>query len=239
MQVRAIATPSNATLALNAPVRGERIVTGFNQGAAMPSACSRSMHFSAMSGRATGFSKRVLTAMGLLSIILGLLGCDTRKIEGLEEGVSTEADVRARFGEPEKVWSGEDLATLPLPAALFAVVTAPGSQTFEYNRQPSGNVNYMITIGPDGRMSALRQVLSPQNFSRVLPGMTMEQVRKMLGKPMKITPFALQQSIHYDWRYLSPPNTPRVFTVVFDRELRVVSTASADEESISPGDGTR
>ena len=177
--------------------------------------------------------------MGLLSIVLGMLGCDSRKIEGLEEGVSTEADVRARFGEPEKVWSAEDLATLPFPAALFSVVTAAGARTFEYNRQPSGNVNYMITIGPDGRMSALRQVLSPQNFSRVLPGTTMEQVRKMLGKPMKITPFALQQSIHHDWRYLSPPNTPRIFTVVFDRELRVVSTGSADEESVSPAGGTR
>jgi SmpA / OmlA family len=172
--------------------------------------------------------------MGLLSIVLGLLGCDARKIEGLEEGISTETDVRARFGEPDKVWSGDDLATLPLPAALFAVVTAPGARTFEYNRQPSGNVNYMITIGPDGKLSALRQVLSPPNFARVLPGMTLEQVRKMLGKPMKVTPFALQQSIHHDWRYLSPPSTARIFTVVFDSDLRVVSTGSADEEGVSP-----
>jgi hypothetical protein len=48
-------------------------------------------------------------------------------------------------------------------------------------------------------------VLTPQNFEKVLPGMRMEQVRKMLGKPMKVTPYALKQETHYDWRYLNPP----------------------------------
>ena len=173
--------------------------------------------------------------MGLLSFLAGLAGCDAKRINELEEGVATEADVRARFGEPEKIWTSADMAETPLPGA--AVV--PGSQTFEYNRQPQGQVNYMITIGPDGRMSALRQVLTPQNFAKVLPGMRMEQVRKMLGKPMKITPYALKQETHYDWRYLNPPSTARIFTVVFDADLKVVTTAAVDEESINPSGGTR
>jgi hypothetical protein len=42
--------------------------------------------------------------MGLLSFVLGLVGCDPQRIAELEEGVATEADVRARFGEPEKIW---------------------------------------------------------------------------------------------------------------------------------------
>lgn len=81
----------------------------------------------------------------------------------------------------------------------------------------------------------LRQVLNPQNFARVLPGMSMEQVRKMLGKPMKITPYALARTTQYDWRYIDPPNTPMVFTAVFDSDLRVLSTGSVLEESINPG----
>jgi SmpA / OmlA family len=177
-------------------------------------------------------SKRVL-CMGLLSFIVALAGCDQQRIKELEEGVATEADVRARFGEPEKIWEARDMASLPMPGAA----AEPGARTLEYNRQPAGNVNYMITIGPDGKMSALRQVLSPQNFSRVLMGMSMEQVRKMLGKPMKITPYALKRETQYDWRYLSPPNTPRIFTVVFDADLRVTATASTDEESINPSGG--
>lgn len=173
--------------------------------------------------------------MGLLSFVLGLVGCDSQRIAELEEGVATEADVRARFGEPEKIWEAGDMAGIPLPGAA----AAPGARTLEYNRQPQGQANYMITIGADGKMSALRQVLSPQNFARVLPGMRMEQVRKMLGKPMKITPYALRQETHYDWRYLNPPSTSRIFTVVFDPELKVLSTASSDEESLRPTGGNR
>lgn len=168
--------------------------------------------------------------MGLLSFIVGLAGCDQQRITELEEGVSTETDVRARFGEPEKIWEAPDMASLPMPGAA----AEPGARTLEYNRQPAGNVNYMITIGPDGRMTALRQVLTPQNFDRVLPGMSMEQVRKMLGKPMKVTPYVLKQETHYDWRYLNPPSTPMIFTVAFNPDLRVLRTMSVDEESVNP-----
>lgn len=173
--------------------------------------------------------------MGLLSLLLGLAGCDQQRIAELEEGVATEADVRARFGEPEKIWEASDMAAIPLPGAA----AEPGARTLEYNRQPAGQVNYMITIGLDGKMSALRQVLTPQNFAKVLPGMAVEQVRKMLGKPMKITPYALRQETHYDWRYLSPPQTSRVFTVVFDQDLKVARSYSSDEDAVSPSGGNR
>jgi hypothetical protein len=170
--------------------------------------------------------------MGLLSAFLGLVGCDPRRIAELEEGVATEADVRAKFGQPEKIWEAADLAGNPFPGAA----AQPGARTFEYNRQPEGQVNYMITIGADGKMSALRQVLTPQNFALVLPGMPMEQVRKMLGKPMKVTPLALKQETHYEWRYSDGPNTPRIFRVEFDKDLKVVRTGSMPDER-APGVG--
>ena len=170
--------------------------------------------------------RKAAIAMGLLSLLAGMVGCDPQRIAELEEGVATEADVRTRFGEPEKIWDAADMASLPLPGSTAAL----GARTFEYNRQPAGNVNYMITIGSDGKMTALRQVLAPQNFAKVLPGMPMETVRKMLGKPMKVTPYALQKTTHYDWRYLNPPTTAMIFSVVFDQDLKVVSTASVIEE---------
>ncbi len=182
---------------------------------------------------------RTIVAVGLLSFFLGLAGCDPQRISELEEGVSTEADVRSRFGEPEKIWDASDMASTPLPRATLAVVAAPGARTFEYNRQPAGNVNYMITIGPDGKMSSLRQVLSPQNFELLVPGMSMEQVRKLLGKPMKVTPYVLKKQTEYDWRYLSPPNVPRIFTAVFDADLRLISTGAADEALVNPSGGMR
>ena len=171
-----------------------------------------------------------LATMGLLSMVLGLVACDQQRIAELEEGVATESDVRARFGEPENIWDARDMASTPLPGAA----AVPGARTLEYNRQPAGMANYMITVGPDGKMSALRQVLNPQSFSMVLPGMPMEQVRKMLGKPMKVTPYALKRQTHYDWRYLNPPGTAMVFTVVFDQNLQVVSTASMEDDVANP-----
>ena len=171
--------------------------------------------------------------MGLVTFLGSLMGCDPQRIAELEEGVATEADVRARFGEPEKVWDAADMASTPLPGAA----AVPGARTFEYNRQPEGKVNYMITIGADGKMSALRQVLTPQNFAKVLPGMPMETVRKMLGKPMKVTPYILKQQTAYDWRYLNPPNTAMIFTVVFDADLKVMGSGSAEEELASPKGG--
>ncbi|MDM7949317.1 outer membrane protein assembly factor BamE [Hydrogenophaga sp.] len=150
---------------------------------------------------------------------LTLAACDPQAISELEEGVSTEADVRERFGAPEAVWEGPD-----------------GAQIYEYNRQPAGHRNYMITIGADGKMSALRQVLTPENFALVEVGMPMETVRRMLGKPMKITPYELKRETHYDWRYLDGPNTSdsKIFTVVFDSDLKVLSTRSVIDPALHP-----
>jgi outer membrane protein assembly factor BamE (lipoprotein component of BamABCDE complex) len=155
-----------------------------------------------------------LTTVGLAAL---LGGCDQQNISELEEGVSTEADVRERFGAPEAVWDGPD-----------------GAQVYEYNRQPAGYQNYMITIGPDGKMAALRQVLNAQNFAQIQPGMMMEDVRQRLGKPMKVTPYALKRETHYDWRWRDGPNESdsQVFTVVFDADLRVLRTMSVRDPAL-------
>ena len=155
---------------------------------------------------------RVTAALAAAAIsALALVGCDEQKIKELEEGLSTEADVRAQFGEPERVWSEED-----------------GSRTFEYNRQPAGAKNYMITIGTDGKMSALRQVLAPHVFARIVPGMDENQVRRMLGKPAKMMTFKLKQETDWDWNYIDPPNREMQFTVTFGPDGRVLRTLNRE-----------
>lgn len=171
---------------------------------------------SAMKGNGSGLL-RFSTA---LMLALLLAACDPQNISELEEGVSTEADVRERFGAPEAVWEGED-----------------GAQIYEYNRQPAGHTNYMITIGPDGKMAALRQVLNARTFAQVQAGMPMETVRRMLGKPMKVTTYALKRETHYDWRYLegASADTSKIFTVVFDPDLKVIRTMSTRDPDLDPG----
>lgn len=50
-----------------------------------------------------------------------------------------------------------------------------------------------------------------------------------LGKPATKTPYAQRQQEAWDWRYLQPPNTSMVFTVWFDRDLRVVGTSTGPD----------
>lgn len=148
---------------------------------------------------------------------VGLVGaCDLKNIAELEPGVSTEADVKEKFGQPEAVWDGED-----------------GAQVYEYNRQPEGVVNYMITIGPDGKLVGIAQVLTEANFDLVQPGMPMEQVRRMLGKPRKVTTYALKKETHYDWRYQPQSSTEMwIFSAVFNTDMRVVNTLRTPDPDI-------
>lgn len=158
----------------------------------------------------------------LLSAVLALQGCDNQRIVELEEGASTEADVRAKFGEPEKVWDGEN-----------------GVRIFEYNRQPAGHRNYMISIGTDGKMTALRQVLTAANFAKVQPGMMMEDVRKLLGKPMRVVPYELKKETYYNWRYLTDQNnTSMIFSAVMDANMKVLRTETMlDPEATKNANG--
>ncbi len=153
-------------------------------------------------------SRRWLTAA---TMALTLLGCDQQRIDALEEGVSTEAEVRAQFGQPTTIWPEAD-----------------GARTFEYNRQPQGNQNYMITIGPDGTMTALRQVLTPHVFEQVRPGMSQEQVRRLLGQPAQRTTYDLKQETDWDWRWMDPPTRQMVFTVTFGSDGRVLRSGSRE-----------
>ena len=144
--------------------------------------------------------------------VLALTACDPQRISELQPGVSTEADVRDRFGAPENVWDEPG-----------------GARTFEYNRQPAGQVNYMITLGADGRLTAVRQVLTPENFARVVPGMGMDEVRRLLGKPAKVTPYELKNETWADWRFLQAANQSQVFTVVYGPGQVVLRTQTGDD----------
>lgn len=141
---------------------------------------------------------------------LTLLGCDAQRMSELQVGTSSEAEVRLKFGEPEAVWPG-----------------ANGERIYEYNRQPNGKVNYQMTIGTDGRLLQMDQVLNARNFSRVVPGMRMEDVRRLLGKPATITPYQLKREVTYEWRYLDQPNQEMVFSVDFDDAQLTVKRAAS------------
>lgn len=156
----------------------------------------------------------------LTTVVLALTmlaGCDPQRIEQLEEGVSTETQVRQQFGEPVTV-----------------VTLADGSRVFEYPRQPEGQTNYFITLGPDGKMSSLRQVLTEANFAKVTTGMAQHDVRALLGRPARTQRYDLKREEVWEWRFQGAEGAPlgrrnRIFSATFDDAGRITTTAVGDD----------
>jgi hypothetical protein len=164
------------------------------------------------------FSRAGAVCAALLVAVMAA-ACDPQRISELEEGVATEADVRARFGEPAATYSEAD-----------------GGRSLEYPRQPEGFRNYMITIDRNGTMSALRQVLKPEEFAKATPGLEQAQVRRLLGRPAATQVFALKQQEVWEWRYLHN-NEARLFSVTYDLNGRVIDSASRADPLQTHGGG--
>jgi hypothetical protein len=104
-------------------------------------------------------------ASSALSLALLLIGCAGYSPGDLRPGQS-EADVRARMGEPT--------GRYPLPG---------GGSKVEYARGPMGKHTYMIELDAGGRVQGWQQVLTEANFNTVTIGAPQADVRNLLGRP--------------------------------------------------------
>lgn len=153
--------------------------------------------------------KRFFSLLLGLATALSLPGCDYFNLQALQPGVSTGYDVRDRFGKPDMEWLNSD-----------------GSTTWEFSRQPEGTDCYMITIGQDNILRSVDQVLTEANYARVQPGMTGEQVRRILGKPASKQFFQLAGETVWQWRIAGDASItdPLFFTASFDTTGKVTKT---------------
>jgi outer membrane protein assembly factor BamE (lipoprotein component of BamABCDE complex) len=153
--------------------------------------------------------RNLLVAVGCALLVAG---CDPARVAKLEEGVSTESQVRQQFGEPVTV-----------------TVLPDGSKVLDYPRQPEGWTNYRISIGADGKMTALRQLLHADNFAKVTPGLDDNAVRERLGKPARVQPWDAKGEVEWVWRFRPDANRSQLFSVFFDRGGRVLRTTITDD----------
>lgn len=159
--------------------------------------------------------RKLLTLILGALAVLGLAGCDAVTMKDLKPGVSTGYDVRDKLGKPGIEWRNDD-----------------GSVTWEYTRQPEGTECFMATIGPDNVLKSLENVLTPQNFARVQPGWTRDQVRRLLGKPRSVQKFALKKEEVWDWRLPAEFSADVFFNIHFDEDGKVTGTSRS---SVSRG----
>ena len=168
--------------------------------------------------------KKALAAAVSLACVLALGACDRNGnpiqefgLDKLAKGVSTESDVRGVMGQPDTVWEQED-----------------GARTLEYPKGPAGARTWMFDIDRDGKLRDYRQVLGEATFGAIRPGMSKDEVRRMLGRPKSVAEYRLKNEEVWDWRYLDPTNTPRFFNVHFDKATgRVTQTSSSPDPTVS------
>lgn len=119
-----------------------------------------------------------LAALALCGLLLTACATPAR----LQPGVSRSEDVIAAYGQPRRVWPEAD-----------------GGRTLEYSSQPMGRHCYMVRLDGNGRLLAIEDGLSAANRARVEPGMTPEQVSRLLGTERSRVFFRLSGEDVWDW----------------------------------------
>lgn len=122
------------------------------------------------------------TIVSVASAVLILAGCAA--VESVPLGASRD-EVIKQYGPPART-----------------VTLATGTR-LQYSRQPSGRSAVMVDLDAAGRVASVRQVLNPDDFSRVVVGKwTREDVEREFGKPAFISHVASWKGdiMTYRWR---------------------------------------
>ena len=133
-------------------------------------------------------------------------GCAHLGAGSFVPGVTTEAEVRAKLGAPGMSWAEPD-----------------GVKLLEYSGQPNGTFCHMIAIGPDGKVREVRQAFTEANFNRVVPGLTRDEVRRLLGRPEEIVRFHLKPDEEvWTWRIDETTEKLEYFNAYFGPDGRLL-----------------
>lgn len=126
--------------------------------------------------------------------------------------------VEARVGAPGAVWKNSD-----------------GSEVWEYPQGFYAVQTFMVAFDSYHAVREVREVLNESYFSRIRPGMSREDVRRLIGKPREIWYFPARDEETWTWRYYDI--TYRFFNVLFDRSEGTVRTTLRLDEVFLPGRG--
>ena len=157
-----------------------------------------------------------IVAMGLFSTILTLVGCDRVATGELQAGQSTVADLKAKMGEPASVNREGD------------------KEIWEYPLGPEGVRTYMMTVNAQGTVEKIDQVLVEMNFKRIELGMTITEVRRILGRNSKEQRFGMTPNeLTHKYKF-NNGSEDQYFDVTYNAEGRV-KAVGYDQFSLQRG----
>ena len=161
---------------------------------------------------------RAMRIPACLGIAFALSACAAYDGYSLRAGASTESEVRGVMGAPALEFTGED-----------------GSRHLVYPRGPLGTQTFMASVGRDGVLREVRPVLKDDNFNRIRPGLTQQEILQMIGPPGDTMHFARSDTTAWDYRYIDTWGYLAIFSVTFDNKGVVLSkiTRRIERESSS------
>ncbi|HET9579423.1 MAG TPA: hypothetical protein VFP44_16450 [Usitatibacter sp.] len=145
--------------------------------------------------------KRTLYVASLL--VLG--ACASYDGRSLRPGASSEDEVRRVMGPPAMEFRNPD-----------------GSRELAYPRGPLGTQTFMADVSRDGVLQAVRPVLTDDIFRTIEPGMTRDQVVRLIGPPGDVMEFPRMGQVSYEYRFMDTWHYLALFSVNFDRNDIVV-----------------
>lgn len=151
--------------------------------------------------------KRMKPGFAALAL-LATSACTSLGGFNLTPGRDNLADVQRVMGEPALRWQEAD-----------------GSLQLSYPPRSAGPQSYMVKIGADGKLKSLYNALDPQNLALIQPGMTKEQVLRILGPsdPALTIHFERRNELAWDWVF-QDGGEPAHFIVLFDATQGTVRT---------------
>src|ERR1700745_4064980 len=117
-----------------------------------------------------------------LLVALALAACASYDGRTLPPGAS-EGEVRALMGTPG--------LEVPLEG---------GGKRLAYPKGPLGVETFMADLGPDGRLVQVRNVLTDGVFDSMRPGITEQDVLRMIGPPSRSMHFPISNTHAWEYR---------------------------------------
>ena len=168
--------------------------------------------------KGTGGARRLV---GAVAFVLALGGCASYSGYSLKAGVATEPEVVSTMGAPAMRWLEPD-----------------GSVQLAYPRGPAGTQTFMAYLGPDGKLLRIDKVLRPEVFARIQPGMTQEQVLRLIGPPQPhwTQYFKARDELVWEWLFCDNWNQEAFFDVLFDGISKLVRS-TMQRQNLNGWDG--
>jgi hypothetical protein len=142
-----------------------------------------------------------------LTLFLLLTGCSSYGPPDTLIGMSRD-ELVARMGQPEIERQYSDVIRLEFP------------------RGPYGRHTWFVYLNVNGRVSRAEQVLNEGNFSLINPGMSQDDVRKLLGRPGEMQLLGRSRGMVWSYRYEN--NSCLWFQVELSSEQLVRSAGYGD-----------